>query len=382
MLIPIIRLEPVMTLPKGTEAKYSKEQDYFYCGRCGTTLTNLSSENMDGKSRSKNPALEQQLSDYKKELKLLRSQLDETESKFLGIQKELDEKCAEVVDLRSNLNASDKLIAVLKVEMDNQKGLFKSKSKETVEGLKELRSRMVSLENDLEKSRESNHNLSQTIDALKEEVAVKDALVLEREAKLEVLARNYNCLERDMKSLKMECKDLRDDKSRLMMEMDDVNNTNRHLRKQTSDLKSVDTRAIVKMFLGYQSDILNACQDKETLEELREFIFMRDKLLKVNSPGLGLEIIQHGRGVGLSDEKVTLEPVHTDKEELDGKVKSSDCSGCRFKAEFLTEIPEEITVFSYKSIDSEPVQTEETRTEDFETEPQTNSAEESAITEG
>ena len=381
MFIPVIGIDPRAPFPIGSEAKYSTSQDYFYCGRCGATLTNLSAEMFEKKSGSKSSEIEKQNSEYKKELKLLRSQLNDAEGKLLSIQQELEEKCAEVVELRSNLKASDELIGVLKAEMDNQKGLFKTKSKDTVESLKELRDRMVALENDLEKSRESNHNLSQVITEMTEDVSKKDALILERGAKLDVLARNANCLERDIRALKIECKELREDKSKLMTEIDEVNSTNRHLRKLTNNLKSVDTRSIVKMFLEYQTDIINACQDKASLEELKEFIQMRDQLLKFNAPGLGLEIVQHGRGEGLSDEKISLQPVLTDREELDGKVKSSDCSGCRFKAEFMTEIPEEITVFTFKSINPKPEQVEGQQTEESEAEPPTDSAEEPSMAE-
>ena len=293
-------------------------------------------------------SLDSLISGYVDELSRLRGQMNEYISRNSSQDGELAEYKGCINSLQDRIDFLELENSDLKEKLTKENNRLFGWKKDDTEAVRNLVAKISALNEELEQSRESNHVLKEKLE--KESNRSNDLQDENKKLSERVIALKnaYEKCGRENAQIMDECKSLKDRNIQLERDLNDVENTNRHLRNEQTEIQKIDLRGIVMEILQYSSDVSNAIVDKDESSQLREYLSMRTEYLRMNLKGLGIETIQHERGSMLGDERVDVQPVDTDEAEMNGKVKISDRMGCRFSSEYYADIPERVTMYLLK----------------------------------
>lgn len=293
--------------------------------------------------------LESLVSHYSAEVSGLKDRIMELESLNSSLEKEAEVDQNEIKDLRDTVVDLEAFNDDLRTQVNKEKGLFNRWKKDSAEAVRNYSNKLSKIESLLEQSRASNQALNQK---LKETVTKVDSLTFDNtvltERITEMKCKNDETVDAYTK-IRMEYTDLVDVLARRNGYIMDLENTNKHLRNEQTGLKKIDVRSIVEAFLQYFTDVCNLAFDKTDLEELRNALDIRSEQLEMNLRALGVILQYHARGDDLTNERVDIQSVTTDRPDLSGKVKRTDRFGCKFNSDYVADLPESITVYEYRS---------------------------------
>ncbi len=337
---------------------YSQKKGVFSCPGHPGALEHSFIPSTDLGIQDDKDTLESVIAEYSEEISSLKEQVEGLEARNSELEKESESDQRDIKALRERITELSAINEDLRIQSTKEKGLFYRRKKDDCETVRNYSNKLSETESLLEQSRSSNRILGQK---LAEAASDIESLTLENKVlneRITELKRSNDESASALTKLQMEQLDLKDILARKNGYLEDLESTNKHLRNEQAGLKKTDTRAIVGAFLQYFTDVCNLVHDKSDFESLRMSLDIKSEQLEMNLRGLGLILQYHARGDELTDERVNIQTVTTEDRELDGTVKKTDCFGCRFGSDFITDLPESVTVYECKS---ESEKTEEAR---------------------
>lgn len=135
---------------------------------------------------------------------------------------------------------------------------------------------------------------------------------------------------------------------RLECGLDDMSQTNRHLRAEMKRMQSVNVQGIVKFTMEFVARINNSSLDSKDTEQLKNIIQSNIQMLMSDLDSCGLDVTFHERNSPVPDDNVEINEKITSEKDLDSKICKTTRFGASFKNDVYPRITEEVSVYRYK----------------------------------
>jgi predicted nucleic acid-binding Zn-ribbon protein len=327
---------------------YDQRHQEFYCANCQRVLTTAIIEKKSTLFGNNKFDIALTLKKYDSKIDEYENVIDESTEKITELEDQLNAYRETIVQKDDEIKDLLQTIESLKNEIGNQKGFLNRSKKESNSDIKKISEKLIGTEKELDSLKTKYSKLSKDKEDIVQILHEKRKEISDLNDNQQELLNKIAKIEKESTSWKADYLQMREVLSVNQQSLEEAYSTNKHLRNELESYSKTDVRSITKMFLSYWTKVFNASRDKSSLQDLQEYILNMNEMLKMNATGLGIHIRQHEVGSSPSSDRLDIQSVTTTDKSLDGTVKSSDCFGCTFDSEHITEIPESISVYTFK----------------------------------